>query len=107
MSSFNLKPFLTTAFAIMLLISSIHKNADEAQNKSDTSKVNLRSLLGGDEWRVPDTSSLPKNDSGNMIRYGRELIAFTGNYFGPAGKINHNSNGMNCQNCHLNAGTKL
>jgi len=42
-----------------------------------------------------------------MIRYGRELVCNTGSYFGPKGTIAHSTNGMNCQNCHLNAGTKL
>ena len=38
--------------------------------------------------------------------YGEELIAHTSRYFGPNGNIAHISNGMNCQNCHLQAGTK-
>lgn len=40
------------------------------------------------------------------IDYGRELIAHTAEYFGPKGKVRASSNGMNCQNCHLNAGTQ-
>src|SRR4029453_18541907 len=44
---------------------------------------------------------------GDLIRYGRSLVASTATYFGPQGKINKNANGMNCQNCHLDAGTKL
>ncbi|MDX5480898.1 MAG: c-type cytochrome, partial [Hymenobacteraceae bacterium] len=38
--------------------------------------------------------------------YGRELIAHTARYLGPKGSVLHVSNGMNCQNCHLDAGTK-
>ena len=38
--------------------------------------------------------------------YGRNLIANTAEYLGPAGSISPISNGMNCQNCHLNAGRK-
>ena len=53
------------------------------------------------------TSAIPHNERGELIRYGRELVANTGKYFGPWGKINHFANGMNCQNCHLMAGTKL
>ena len=41
-----------------------------------------------------------------MIRYGRELIANTAKYIGPQGNVAHLTNGMNCQNCHLEAGTK-
>lgn len=57
-------------------------------------------------WRAPDTSSIPHNTDGQLIRYGRELIANTSKYFGPQGSIAPTTNGMNCQNCHLDAGTK-
>ncbi len=57
-------------------------------------------------WVAPDTSTIPKDQKGNQIRYGRMLIANTAYYFGPHGIIRHSSNGMNCQNCHLDAGTK-
>lgn len=67
----------------------------------------LAALFENDEWVAPDTSTLPNDEHGNLIRYGRELIANTGAYFGPKGKISRDANGMNCQNCHLDAGTKL
>jgi len=57
-------------------------------------------------WTAPQESSIPPGPLGDSIRYGRELIANTAKYFGPQGKIARISNGMNCQNCHLNAGTK-
>ncbi|MEZ0540894.1 c-type cytochrome [Fibrella arboris] len=41
-----------------------------------------------------------------LISYGKELIAHTATYLGPKGKVAALSNGMNCQNCHLEAGTK-
>ncbi len=44
-------------------------------------------------------------DSGKLIWYGHELIANTAYYFGPKGIIAHTTNGMNCQNCHLDGGT--
>lgn len=41
-----------------------------------------------------------------MIKYGRELIVNTAKYFGPKGSILAGAiNGLNCQNCHLQAGT--
>jgi thiosulfate dehydrogenase len=58
-------------------------------------------------WVAPDSNSIPANDSGELIRYGRKLIRNTARYFGPGGSVNHNSNGMNCQNCHLDAGTRV
>jgi thiosulfate dehydrogenase len=41
-----------------------------------------------------------------MVMYGQDLIAHTSKYFGPRGSIAPISNGMNCQNCHLDAGTR-
>jgi thiosulfate dehydrogenase len=57
-------------------------------------------------WHAPDTSTIPHSSQGALIRYGRELIANTSLYLGPKGKIAAISNGMNCQNCHLEAGTR-
>lgn len=57
-------------------------------------------------WQAPDTSALPLGNQGKMIRYGRELIVHTSSYLGPQGSVAKISNGMNCQNCHLNGGTK-
>lgn len=42
----------------------------------------------------------------NRIIYGEELITHTSMYLGPKGSVAQISNGMNCQNCHLNAGKK-
>ncbi|MCW3072549.1 MAG: cytochrome [Bacteroidetes bacterium] len=59
-----------------------------------------------DVWIAPDTLSFPAGAEGELLRYGRALIANTAYYLGPEGKVQHSSNGMNCQNCHLDAGTK-
>jgi thiosulfate dehydrogenase len=57
-------------------------------------------------WSAPDSTLIPKNEEGALIHYGKSLVASTAEYFGPSGKIGHTTNGMNCQNCHLIAGTK-
>lgn len=57
-------------------------------------------------WHAPDTSLITKQANADLIRYGRKLIANTAYYLGPEGTVNKLSNGMNCQNCHLNAGTQ-
>lgn len=54
-------------------------------------------------WRGWNYYQIPESDS--MARYGHELIAKTSYYLGPNGTVAQISNGMNCQNCHLNAGT--
>jgi thiosulfate dehydrogenase len=74
-------------------------------NKFHEKKLTLSSSVEN-FWIAPDTNSIPNNDEGAMIRYGRLLISNTAFYLGPKGKISHSTNGMNCQNCHLDAGTK-
>ncbi|OWY21380.1 cytochrome C [Sphingobacteriales bacterium TSM_CSM] len=59
-------------------------------------------------WTAPDTAYIPHNtQQGKLIAYGRQLIANTAAFLGPKGSVQHLSNGMNCQNCHLDAGTKV
>lgn len=58
-------------------------------------------------WKAPDVSTIPFNSTGDEIRYGRELIVHTSIYLGPKGTVQSISNGMNCQNCHLEAGTRI
>jgi len=41
-----------------------------------------------------------------LIIYGQDLIAHTSKYLGPKGSVAQITNGMNCQNCHLQAGAK-
>jgi len=41
-----------------------------------------------------------------LIIYGQDLIAHTSRYLGPKGSVAQITNGMNCQNCHLQAGAK-
>lgn len=49
-------------------------------------------------------ATIPRTAVGRRIRYGRELIAHTAQYLEPAGSVAHLTTGMNCQNCHLQAG---
>lgn len=56
-------------------------------------------------WIAPDWSSVAAEPNADEIRYGRDLIANTAEYLGPNGKVKKISNGLNCQNCHLQAGT--
>lgn len=57
---------------------------------------------------APDVATLAGNPDKDMILYGKDIIAHTADYFGPKGKVfNAHTNGMNCQNCHLDAGTKI
>lgn len=57
-------------------------------------------------WQVPDTNNIPKNQFGELVRYGRKLLLNTAYYIGPNGTVgSYLGNKMNCSNCHLQAGT--
>ena len=57
-------------------------------------------------WRGWSKYQIPTySDSGKLIWYGHELIANTFYYLGPKGIVTQKTNGMNCQNCHLDGGT--
>jgi thiosulfate dehydrogenase len=90
------------AVAVVWIVAAIPKG------RSD--KPDHASIQSGKEnyaWVVPDSNQVPHTQEGELIRYGRKLIANTSFYFGPKGKIATITNGMNCQNCHLDAGTRL
>lgn len=58
-------------------------------------------------WQAPNESTLNESEK-ELVLYGKDLIANTSLYYGVAGKLLKSStNGMNCQNCHLEAGTKV
>jgi thiosulfate dehydrogenase len=56
-------------------------------------------------WKAPDWASVDAEANASDIKYGKELVSNTSEYLGPNGKVKAISNGMNCQNCHLQAGT--
>ncbi len=58
-------------------------------------------------WQAPNPEFLPDGAHKKQVLYGKELVAHTAEYLGPEGKVASISNGMNCQNCHLDAGTKV
>jgi len=63
-------------------------------------------LASANEWQAPDINNLPDDEESKMIRYGRELIVNTSLFFGPKGKLASITNGMDCQNCHVDAGAR-
>jgi thiosulfate dehydrogenase len=68
----------------------------------EVNKIDTSAWVGASQYQIP----LDTNQNGPLIRYGYELIAHTAKYLGPKGTVQHSTNGMNCQNCHLEAGTK-
>ncbi len=70
------------------------------------SLVQKTALPDAEVWKAPDSTLIPLSPEADFVSYGRELISHTALYLGPKGKVKTISNGMNCQNCHLKAGTK-
>ena len=58
-------------------------------------------------WIAPDVSTITDDQQKAEVEYGKQLIAHTSQYLGPNGSVMQISNGMNCQNCHLKAGTAV
>jgi thiosulfate dehydrogenase len=100
---FPLMLFLLIGSVITYYIIIVHQQKKPADNPF---KSYAGSNAADTVWRGADAYQIPSNtDSGKLIRYGRELIANTARYLGPKGVVAHITNGMNCQNCHLEAGT--
>jgi thiosulfate dehydrogenase len=103
------KRLLRIAMGVLLLVMTLVAcqlvrvvgQARALRKNSDT-----RTTSGADSlWCAPDVAEIPGDVAGDLIRYGRDLIEHTSVYLGPKGKVAPISNGMNCQNCHLKAGT--
>lgn len=58
-------------------------------------------------WIPADIDLIKNKTLKEKVFYGKELIEHTAKYLGPKGSVMKISNGMNCQNCHLNGGTKF
>ncbi len=77
----------------------------------NNSEMPLKQKAGSQEdttvFIPPDTSTIPHDQFGDMVRYGRELVVNTAHYIGPSGTVGkYLGNKMNCGNCHLDAGTR-
>jgi thiosulfate dehydrogenase len=58
-------------------------------------------------WESPDPQLAETDAQATLIAYGADLIRNTQDYFGENGLVRPASiNGLNCQNCHLEAGSK-
>ncbi len=96
---------ISLIFLISYGIYVLYKSAAKSVHQIEASVVNSKDTnvwVGASQNQIP----LDSNQQGPLIRYGYELIAHTSKYLGPKGIVQHSTNGMNCQNCHLEAGTK-
>ncbi|MFD2516148.1 c-type cytochrome [Pontibacter locisalis] len=102
-----------TTFLLLIIVVIFHLTSantylpDLSQVFQNDASDEVPKIIEDDEiWKAPDLASLPATPEGDQIRYGNELVKNTAQYLGPEGSVLHISNGMNCQNCHLDAGTK-
>ncbi|MCT7909218.1 c-type cytochrome [Arcobacter lacus] len=107
-----MKKIVTVALFGALAVSSLF--ADEVV-KFDKNLIKERNDIGYKyegpkiEWKVPDESTIPNNQFGDLIKYGKELVVHTYKYIGPEvenKKMRYAGNNLACQSCHLDAGTK-
>lgn len=71
-------------------------------------KINTTITSTDSTWIGPNLSfdNTTIGEERELVIYGEELIAHTSKYIGPKGSVAQLTNGMNCQNCHLQAGKK-
>lgn len=98
---------LFSVFLLIVLFGKAEPDPDQAAGEklTETKTTDIARLM---PWKGPSESDLSKLTPAEqqMVRYGKELIVHTSDYLGPKGSVKHLSNGMNCENCHLDAGTK-
>ena len=92
---------LTGVILVMLAVILSCNNSQPVAGGVDSVKKDTTTFV------LPDTSTIPHDQFGEMVRYGRELVVNTAHYIGPNGTVGkYLGNKMNCGNCHLDAGTR-
>ena len=96
-------PLVIISVAILLVMLTEIMNAIDKPSPINSSRSSITDSI----WDPPSLYyDEVAGEERDLIAYGQDLIAHTSVYFGPKGSVTHISNGMNCQNCHLNAGRK-
>ncbi|MBK7761836.1 MAG: c-type cytochrome [Bacteroidetes bacterium] len=80
-------------------------------SKAKISKENITSAEIDEDttlyWTSLNIDNILDKNQKELASYGKELIMHTAKYLGPKGSVLKMSNGLNCQNCHLQAGTAV
>ncbi len=82
------------------------KTTNIQDNYTKNNTTNIAKIATISFWIAPDIDKISDKNLKAQVAYGKELIAHTAKYLGLKGSVKSISNGMNCQNCHLDAGTK-
>ncbi|NHE56699.1 c-type cytochrome [Cyclobacterium plantarum] len=105
--------FMLSLFVLALVITQFGTDSTakvpvvaDAKNVPQPSVKKDQGLISRDDlWQAPDWNTVTAEPNAKQIQYGKELLVHTAEYLGPEGKVKKISNGLNCQNCHLEAGT--
>ena len=96
------KLFILSGFAFLLF--SCRNSNPEEQSSQTTESIQATPV--NEFWQPKDVFAIAAIKKAKEVQYGRDLIIHTAYYLGPRGRIAQQTNGLNCQNCHLDAGTK-
>ncbi|MFM6946993.1 MAG: c-type cytochrome [Flavobacteriales bacterium] len=95
---------ITLLVVLNLLLFSCDENEPIAGLQQDQTSIQPTPI--SEFWQPFDVFNISDEQKSKEVLYGRDLIIYTAYYFGPKGRIAQQTNGLNCQNCHLDAGTK-
>jgi thiosulfate dehydrogenase len=95
---------LVIALVMLPLILNIKKQETKS-NEKDASSATASDTAT--YWKAADINTITDTILKAQVFYGKELIEHTAKYFGPNGSVLKISNGLNCQNCHVQAGTAV
>ncbi len=87
-------------------ISSWFKSDNNEQLYADIEKKAVLEAEMAKFWKPLNINLITDETLKKEVEYGKDLIAHTSKYLGPNGSVKQITNGMNCNNCHLDAGTK-
>ena len=104
----NWLPILLGIIATWVIVAEIIKSSRETKEEEQRFANFETGEKHDSGWLAPSlfTDNETSGKERKMVMYGQDLIAHTSKYYGPNGSLGHTTNGMNCQNCHLDAGTR-
>jgi len=97
--------YITYAYLLSLL--ALFGCAAHSTESDELLSTEIKATPLSEFWQPADVFAIADKKKSDEVLYGRDLIIHTAYYFGPKGRILQQTNGLNCQNCHLDAGTKI
>jgi len=98
---------ILVAGIVTLVYQFTKSSKDISMEFNSKKKTQLVSIDSNQYWQPKDLNLITDQALKEKVEYGKDLIAHTAIYLGPKGSVSKNTNGLNCQNCHLYAGTVI